>query len=283
MTSIEKQSIASELKLLSKKSSQNIIAKKADVSPATISQMINNKWELIKDEMWRKVKVSLRIDGNWQTAETKNYCLLMRLMGDMQAEGLCKAVSYNAGAGKSHAYKEYERQNENVTYLQCATFWTRKHYMAALCRAAGLDDKGSIVELVEGFVNYQNGLSNALVIIDQFDKLNDSALDLFMDFYNEMPHVAFLVSGVPALEKRIRKGCQLNKSGYREFYSRVGRRFFELDDITEGDVKLICEANGIVDDDEFVNITYNTCDGDLRVVRSEVDKYFLKLKRRKAA
>lgn len=282
MTIEQKYNIAHVLKELSEKSSQGKLALKADVSPATISQMINNKWELIKDEMWRKVMVSLRIDDTWQTAETKNYKLLIRLMSDMQNEGLCKGVSYNAGAGKSHAYKDYERQNANVTYLQCATFWTRKYYMQALCRAAGLDDKGGIVQLVERFVNYQNGLPKALIIIDQFDKLNDASLDLFMDFYNEMPHVSMLVSGVPALEKRIRKGCQHNKSGYREFYSRIGKKWFMLDDIVEMDVRLICEANGIIDDVEFVNMTYNTAEGDLRVVRSEIDKYFLKQKRKRA-
>ncbi len=261
------------------------MATKAQVSAATISQMVNGKWELIKDEMWRKVKVSLRIDTDHKTAETKNYKLLMSLQESVQSESLCRAVSFNAGAGKSHAYKEYERQNEGVTYLQCMTFWTRKHYMIALCRAAGLEFQGkeSIVDLVEGFVAYQNGLSNPLVVIDQFDKLNDSALDLFMDFYNEMPKVGFIVSGVPALKKRIKRGCKLNKSGYREFFSRINRTYFELDETDEEDVRKICEVNGITNDEEFVNITYNTCEGDLRVVWNAIDKYYLKLKRKKKA
>lgn len=279
MTSQQKITIANELKVLSKKDSQNKLARQAGVSSATISQMINNKWDLIADEMWRKVQVSLRIDPNWNTAEIANYKMLNALMYNAQNQSISVAISHNAGAGKSHSYQAYKRRMEGVIYLECKTFWTRKNYMKSLCNACGLDDGGRIDDLVDRFVTYLQGLNKPFVIIDQLDKLNDSSLDLFMDFYNELDgYCGFLVSGVPALKKRILRGCQRDKSGYKEFHSRVGKTFIQLDEIKIKDVRMICEANGVTEE-EFVQHTYNICDGDLRRVRREIDKYFLRLKK----
>lgn len=279
MNTNQKNTIVAELKVLIKKDSQNKLARQASVSSATISQMVNNKWELIADEMWRKVQVSLRIDPNWNTADIANYKMLNALMYNAQRQSMSVAISHNAGAGKSHSYQAYKRRMDGVTYLECKTYWTRKNYMRNLCNACGLDDKGGIDVLVERFVTYLQGLEKPFVIIDQLDKLNDSSLDLFMDFYNELDgYCGFLVSGVPALRKRILRGCQLDKSGYKEFYSRVGKTFIQLDDIKLKDVRLICEANG-VNEEEVIQHIYNICEGDLRRVRREIEKHFLRLKK----
>lgn len=275
MNTEQKQRIVTELQAICKKDSQKKTATRAGVSSATISQMLNHKWDLIAEEMWRKVQAALRIDFGWNTAETKNFKMLNNLLINAQNQSISVAIAHNAGAGKSHAYKHYERATSNVVYLECKTFWTRKNYMRNLCIACGMDDKGSIDELVERFVSYLQGLDRPFVIIDQLDKLNDSALDLFMDFYNDLDgYCGFLVSGVPALKKRILRGCQRDRSGYKEFYSRIGKTFIYLDDITLNDVVLICKENGIYDD-EFADHAFNICDGDLRKIRREVDKYFL--------
>lgn len=49
--------------------SQNKVATKCGVSSATISQMMNGNWELIKAEMWQKVAQSLTINVlEWQSS-----------------------------------------------------------------------------------------------------------------------------------------------------------------------------------------------------------------------
>ena len=43
------------------------------VSSATISQIINENWELISDDMWRKIASQIGLqDEKWETVETKN-------------------------------------------------------------------------------------------------------------------------------------------------------------------------------------------------------------------
>lgn len=275
MNTSHKQMIVAEVKALAQKESQSKIARKAGVSTATISQMINQNWDLIRDEMWQKVKINLHINWEWQTAETANLKAINQLLTSAQKRSMSIAVSHDAGAGKSHTYRLYEKTYENVIHVECKNYWTRKSYAKQLCRAAGIDDQGKVEELIERFIVAIKSMHKPLVIFDQIDKLKDSQLDLFMDFYNELDgHCGFILSGVPALEKRVRRGCQLNKIGYRELYSRIGRRFIKLKQTSENDVAAICKANGI-EDEHFINETFNTCEGDLRRVRRSIDQYFL--------
>ncbi len=275
MNTSHRQMIVAELIKLAQKESQSKIARKAGVSTATISQMINNNWNLIRNEMWSKVKINLHINWEWVTAETANLKAINQLVSSAQKRSMSIAISHDAGAGKSHTYRLYERNHKNVIYVECKNYWTKKSYARQLCTACGVDDSGTVETLIERFIHTVKAMNKAVVIIDQIDKLKDSQLDLFMDFYNELDgYCGFILSGVPAFEKRVHRGCQLNKIGYRELFSRIGRKFIKLIKISEQDVSAVCKANGI-DDDQFINETYNTCDGDLRRVRRSIDQYFL--------
>lgn len=76
--------------------------------------------------------------------------------------------------------------------------------------------------MIETFVEYVMGLNKPLIIIDQMDKLKGKAFDLFMDLYNDLYRCCgFLISGVPALKKRIKRGAKIDKIGYREVLSRI--------------------------------------------------------------
>lgn len=266
-----KTTIATELKRMSRRKSQKRLAYQCSVSTATISQMINGNWENISQEMWNRVKVTLGIDPNWNTVDTNNFHLLHSLLNMAQEQSVSIAVSDTAGLGKSEAYKSYDRQYTNVIYIQCKNSWTKKTYMRNLLAAAGVESLGTTEQLIERFINHLKGLTTPLVIIDQFDKLKDPQIDLFMDFYNDLNgHCGFVISGVKALEKRILKGVNRDKIGYAEIYSRIGRKFIKLDPISLEDVRRICEANGVTDSDDIEYI-YQNSDNDLRRVKRDVE------------
>lgn len=275
MDRLQKEKIVEQLKMMSSKSSQNKIAVKAGVSSATISQMVNLNWEYIKDEMWNKVRMNLGITFGWQTADTTNYLQLKGLLNSVQKRSISVCVSHDAGAGKTHTYREYSKQNQNIIFVECNNYWTKKIYMRELVRACGLEIGGTIETLIIRFIDHIKGLNKPLVIIDQIDKLKDPSLDLFMDFYNALDgHCGFVISGVPALKKRIERGCVLDKIGYKELRSRIGRTYLKLSPITPDDVTAICYANGITDEEQAYQI-YNNCQGDLRRVKRDIDKHFM--------
>lgn len=275
MNNEHKLKIVEELKALSLKDSQNKVSKKAGVSSATISQMMNQNWDLIKDELWRKVQVNLHLDFSWNTASTQNLKAIVDMLGAVQSGSMSIGVSQPAGIGKSHSYKYYTRKVKNVILVECKNYWTKRTYVKELMSSSGLDTFGTTEELIEKFIEFVKGMDKPLIIIDQADKLKDPSLDLFMDFYNELDgHCGFLLSGVPALQKRILKGVQKDKIGYCELWSRIGRKFVALKKVSASDVEAICIANGIEDMD-IIDSIWIQCEGDLRRVKREVEKYYL--------
>src|SRR5574343_108252 len=283
METQQKQQIANEVRQMADKLSQQKIAVKAGVSAATINHVINLNWTLIKDEMWRKIQVALKIDLEWNHADTSNYLNMVQLLRITQHGGMSIAISMKEGRSKSHTYKRYERTNENVILVECKNYWTKKPYVQSLLRSAGLSSEGTVGELIENFIEHVRTLKRPVIIIDQADKLKDPQLDLFMDFYNDLEgHCAFVLSGVLALKKRILRGVQRDKVGYRELYSRVGRKFIELPNFSLQDAALVCRANGIVDEDLIVEI-YNASEQDMRGLKRGIEKHLGLAKSKKAA
>lgn len=257
------------------KYSQVELSARLGISNATVSKMISGQWGNISDAMWRRVQAILKIDINWNTGDTTNYTSLIELLQAAQERHLTIGISFNAGVGKSHAYVDYERYNRNVIHIECANFWRTRSYVQNLLKACGIVPEGTVEEMIERFIDHIMGLENPIVIIDQMDKLKEGPFDLFMDMYNYLFRCcAFVVSGVPALKKRILRGAKNDKIGYREVLSRLHGNFLQLSIPDLDDVRAVCVANGLTDEDEIARIS-NLSEGDLRVVRKEVSKYFL--------
>ena len=74
--------------------------------------------------------------------------------------------------------------------------------------------------------------------------------------------------------KRIENGLRWQRPGYKEFYSRIGRKYFELDDTTPHDVYAICVANGLTDEKDINEVIAesNSCEYDLRRVKKSIHR-----------
>ena len=66
------------------KYSQVELANRLGISNASVSNMIAGKWTSISEAMWRKVENTLRIDIEWNTAETANFVALTELLETAQ-------------------------------------------------------------------------------------------------------------------------------------------------------------------------------------------------------
>lgn len=235
--------------------SNNKVAIKAEVSPATISQMLNKNWALIKPELWLKVGIALgyKPDG-WQVVSvTRNYLKINAVLNTCKHERLFMAISNRAGSGKTVTLRDYTKANSlaQVFYIQ-AREWTKKAFLIELARVIGIEVKAtySIDELgqrIAEFFRERNSLL-PLLIIDEADKLKAAALRYIITLYNECEDMMGLcLSGTDNLEKEIKHGARYNRKGYDEIDSRLGRNFIHLDGAVWEDVRAICEANGITD------------------------------------
>jgi len=135
MKQTEKEDITAKLRAyVESKESQNAAAKSLrGVSAATVSQMLNGKWELIADDMWRTVANQTGYDPRqWSVVQTEGYTRMTQVLTDAQRHSLVMAVVGDAGCGKSQAIKTYAGQNRGVIALSCSEYWNRKEFLGEL-------------------------------------------------------------------------------------------------------------------------------------------------------
>lgn len=257
MTDLQKEQIVQAIKdEVSRLGSQNKVATKSGVSPATISQMLNHNWELIKDELWQKVAQALDINTaeQWQVVETTNYRMVFSVLSDAKNASLFIPISHKAGSGKTTALTTFANlySGNNVFYIQ-AREWARREFLFELCKVLGIkQDSGyttvdTLGQKVILFFAQRTG-KKPLLIVDEADKLKPSALRWFITLYNEMEDkMGVVISGTDNLEKNIKAGVKYNKLGFDELDDRFGRKFIHLIGATFKDFKAICESNGLKD------------------------------------
>ncbi len=252
MNTNEKHKIKEALaKYCERKGGQNKAANTLQgVSSALISQVLNENWDLISSAKWRTIASQIGYTkAEWVGVETVDYKLLTNLLNDAQENAQVYAVTASAGSGKTYALKHYEEQHFNAYMVQCNEFWNRKAFMAEVLTAMGRDYSGlTINEMVMEVVRVLKATENPILLLDEFDKVSDQVLYFFITLYNLLEeHCAIVMCATDHLEKRIKRGLKLNKKGYKEIYSRIGRRFIELNGLTQQDVIQVCHANGVED------------------------------------
>lgn len=264
------QTVEALEKFIVQKGSQNkVAAGMSAVSAATLSQMRNHNWDLITDDMWRKVGKYVGVASNgWNYAETRNSKELLEFFNDSQQFSLVMAITGKAGAGKSESAKKYEAENKNAFLLSCNEYWDKRWFLRELLGKMGKDHAGlTLPEMMHKAVLLLKSLENPIIILDEADKLADNVLLFFITLYNALEnHCGIVLMATHFLEKRIRRGVATEKKGYREIYSRVGLRFIELENTSYSDVEKICNANGI-EETAIIRTISKDCDGDVRRVR----------------
>lgn len=274
MELIKKQQIQRALRTYCERyESQNKAANSMKgVSSATVSQILNENWDLITDAMWRNVATQIGYKENrWEAVETNNYRQMMMLLADVKENSLVMAITGEAGSGKTFAATQYTAKNKGSYMLCCNEYWNRKVFLTELLTSLGRDYTGyTVSEMMIEAVRALKTQNAPLLILDEADKLSDQVFYFFITLYNQLEdECGIVLLATDHLEKRIRKGIKLNKKGYNEIWSRLGRKCVQLKGVNAADIAAICEANGIVESRE-VDIVVADSESDLRRVKRKV-------------
>lgn len=242
------------------------------VSAGTISQILNGKTDLIADDMWRNIEKQLKVGStDWQIVETTDFKRLERLFKDSQEYANVFGIVGDAGSGKSKAIEIYAAENENVYALSCSEFWNKKYFLQELLQKMGRDFSGlTIAEMMYEAINQILKKNKPLIILDEADKLTDQVLYFFITLYNKLEdNAGIILIATDHLSKRINRGLKINKKGYKEIYSRIGRKFIELKGVNYTDIVQICQVNGI-SDHKTIKAIWDDCESDLRRVKRKI-------------
>lgn len=270
----EREQIVARLKdYCVQKGSQNKAANSLNgVSSATVSKVLAGDWDTISDEMWRSIASQIGHETKgWQIAETRAYKRMAFLLNNAKTDSLVMAVTGDAGCGKTEAIKNYTAANRNVYHLCCSEYWNRRTFMGKLLQCMGVDYTGSTVsDMMDDIIDNLKRKERPLIVLDEADKLTDQVFYFFISLYNQLEdHCGIILCATNYLEKRIKKGLRTKRKGYEEIYSRMGRKFVELQVINSEDVAAVCVANGVTDA-KSINRIIEDSDCDLRRVKRAV-------------
>jgi hypothetical protein len=245
------------------------------VSESIIINIKKGNWESISDEMWRKVakQIGHSSGSKWKITETKPTNHMKAFFEDARRFQNTFAMVSPAGTGKTSAAKQYALENDNVFHLNCSEYLNRKAFLTKLLESMGLSISGNVSFMMDTIVDEIHSLKDPLIILDEADKLSDQVLYFFITLYNRLEgKCGIILMSTDFLSTRINKGRKLNKKGYNEIFSRIGRRFITIGEMSATDVARVCEENG-VHDPETIQMIQNSYEGDLRRVEREVHKY----------
>lgn len=272
----EKKQISEQLRAYcEQKGSQNKAAASLNgVSSATVSKVLAGNWDTIADDMWRSIAGQIgagKTAEGWQLVPTRAYKAMTFTLESSQRDALVVGVIGEAGSGKTEAIKTYTAGGRNVYHLVCSEYWNRRTFMAKVLQTMGVTYSGSTVaDMMDTIVDTLKRKESPLIVLDEADKLSDQVLYFFISLYNQLEgHCGIIMTATRYLKARIEKGVRLNRKGYAEIYSRIGRKFVELPLLNSEDVAAVCVANGITEV-KTINGIVDEADGDLRRVKRSV-------------
>ena len=277
MTKKEKDDIRlSLLEYVSRYPSQNRAAASLNgVSAPTVSSIINGKYDLISDDMWRNIAAQIApTSKNREIVETAPFQEIQIALSDAQEYKKVRWVVGDAGCGKTTGANYYARYNREVFVVLCDEDMRKSDFVREIARKVGFKSAGMrIRDILDTAIDMISKHDNPLLIFDEGDKLNDNVFHYFINIYNRLEgHCGIVFMSTSYIQNRIERGVNANKKGYNEIYSRIGRRFFELEPVGGQDVIAICRANGL-EEVAAINKVIKACekeDYDLRCVRGAI-------------
>lgn len=248
------------------------------VSVAVISKVLNGKYDNISDEMWRNIasQVARVKETGWQIVETPAYQEIQYALDDAQRWRNVTWVVGEAGCGKTTTAHLYTDKNRDVFYILCSEDMKKGDFVREIAQKAGIRTEGhNIREVWNLILDDIIQMERPLLIFDEADKLTEPVFHYFISMYNKLEDKCGIVFlSTDYIKRRIERGLRYQKPGYKEFYSRIGRKYFELEETTANDVYSICVANGVQDKKKIEEIIRDTegCDFDLRRVKKAVHR-----------
>lgn len=269
---MKKQALQQEVKdlissyLQQKKVSQNKLAEMVSVSPATISNILNEFWERVNESILLKIKSFFKTKG-WTVIETTNFLIIQESCKNARERKMMTGIIGFSGAGKTTALQSYYSNNTNTFMITCARTMRTKQFLGEILKSLGVNYVASDYEMVRMIIEVLNKKENPLLIIDEASKLSPNALMYIQDIWDGIEHNAGIVlAGVEYLFDNLKKGADRNKIGMPEFYGRVSLWQY-LQEPTKGEIEAICQNNGVTNLSE-IKTMYRL--GNFRYVRNSI-------------
>lgn len=277
MNNQEKKEIVARLQAyIKRQGSQAKAAKAMGVGAATVSAVLKEEFESISDEMLRKIESYCMPSTEWVLVETGVYQEVSQVLNDARRDCDYTWITGAPGCGKSCTAEDYSKRHPNTYYVLCSLDMGKREFLEALSKALGIYKmERNLYRAMQDVVDKLRTKDKPLIILDEAEKLGNWFMSYFITLYNELEDKTGIVClSSPQIKTRMQRGIDCNRRGFEETFSRLGRKFYDLDATRVEDVSAICRANGVTSTGEIAEIVRSTerCYLDIRRVKKLVNK-----------
>lgn len=224
--------------------SQNELARKMQISAATVIAIKGGDWEKVSDKMVRQCRAYFRLD-DWAIRNTRNFSRIKELCDDARTNRRMVAAAGYTGAGKTTSLKHEAANNPGTYYVLAKPYHKPRSFMQAIQRAMGIGEGYSTAEIIGLVTARMLNTDNCVLLIDDAGKLNSDCMRIIQCLYDDTEGQAGIVlAGTEYLKSYIDSQAKANVRGFREFKRRIAY-WLPMVPASRKEVQTICADYGI--------------------------------------
>lgn len=208
-------------------------SRKLGLSTSVYSEVFNSGKldRKISDDGWMEIamrlKLNLKDDFEWQTANTPTYDYIYTQLERCQEEHISLIFCDEAGIGKTYTATQYVKENAEVVLIDCSQSKSKRRLIKAIAQEFGVATTGKYVDVYERLVYYLNNfVNNPLIILDEAGDLQqDAYLELKALWNITQGNCGWYMMGAVGLKCKIDRAKDNEKVGYAELFDRYGCKY----------------------------------------------------------
>lgn len=213
--------------------SDAMFAKQWEISGSVYSRLKSGERDgLLKDSQWLNMGRILGVNANekkWNMAKTEVFLLIQEDVEFCKKYSKSRICVDDCGIGKTYSAKYLSRTLKNCFYVDASQGKTKRLFIKLVARAIGIDVNDKYENIKENVKYYLRTIPEPIVIVDEAGDLEYGAFMDLKELWNGTEGAcAWYIIGADGLRRKIEKGINGRKVGYREMFSRLSERFTNI-------------------------------------------------------
>jgi len=184
---------------------------------------------LIKETQWLNMGRQLGVNANerkWNTAKTEVFKIIEEDVLFCKKFSKSRICVDDCGIGKTYTAKYLSRTLKNCFYVDASQGKNKRAFIKLVARSIGIDTNDKYDNIKANVKYYLSTLPEPIVIIDEAGDLEYGAFMDLKELWNGTENAcAWYLIGADGLRRKIERGINSRKVGYREMFSRLSERF----------------------------------------------------------
>jgi len=210
--------------------SDAMFAKQWEISSSVYSRLKGGERDgLLKDSQWLNMGRILGVNANekkWNMAKTEVFNIISEDVEFCKIHSKSRICVDDCGIGKTYSAKYLSRTLHNCFYVDASQGKTKRLFIKLVARAIGIDVNDKYENIKENVKYYLRTIPQPIVIVDEAGDLEYGAFMDLKELWNGTEGAcAWYLIGADGLRRKIEKGINGRKVGYREMFSRLSESF----------------------------------------------------------